>query len=175
MTKYGQKVVENFLTEELNDLDVVFVSGLANGIDTQVHSCCLKNGLKTIAVVAGGIDVGYPKSNIELYKQISKEGLVISEYPRGFILEKYMFPRRNRIMVGLSNSVLVIESKAKGGSLITAQLALDYNRDLYAIPGDIDKNSSQGCNILIQAGAFPIASRDDFLRIIGIENGQIKM
>ena len=121
MTKYGQKVVENFLVEELNNLDIVFVSGLAKGIDTQVHSCCLKNGLKTIAVVAGGIDVGYPKSNIELYKRISKEGLVISEYPRGFRLEKYMFPRRNRIMVGISNSVIVIKSIEKGGYLISAQ------------------------------------------------------
>jgi DNA processing protein len=163
------------LIEELNELEIVFVSGLAKGIDAQVHSSCLKNGLKTIAIVAGGIDVGYPRSNTELYRQISEEGLIISEYPKGFVLEKYMFPRRNRIMVGLSKAVVVIESRAKGGSLITAQLALDYNRDLYAVPGDIDKNSSQGCNILIQAGAFPIVSRDDFLRIVGVENGQIKM
>ena len=171
-TQYGENIVAEFLKKDLQGLGFVFVSGLAKGIDAKVHEQCLRNGLKTIAVVAGGIDVGYPRSNQGIYDEICKKGLVISEYSPGYFPAKYMFPRRNRIMVGLSASTLVVESKLKGGSMVTAQLALDYNRDLYAIPGNIKKESSQGCNNLIQNSAYPVLDREDFLRILGVENEQ---
>ena len=174
-TKYGEKIVNMLLQEDLLGLGYVFVSGLAKGIDSIVHKRCLELGLETIAVVAGGIDVGYPRCNQEIYDEICKKGLVVSEYAEGYIPAKYMFPRRNRIMVGLSQSVIIVESHIKGGSVVTAQLALDSNRNVHAVPGNICNKSSQGCNLLIQSGAYPILKREDFLEILGIENEQINM
>jgi len=159
MTQYGSDVVEEFLEEKK---DICFVSGLARGVDSKVHSTCLKRGIPTIAIVAGGIYEGFPRSNIELFERICKEGLVISEFPPGREIIKGMFPMRNRILAGISMGTLVVESGIKGGSRITASLALEYGRDVFSVPGNIFLESSGGCNLLISQGANLVSSKEEF-------------
>lgn len=148
-TTYGKVSCEKFV-KELVENKITTVSGLALGIDSVCHKITLQNGGNTIAVVGSGLDVVYPKENISLWKEIEKKGLVISEYSLGTQPKPYNFPLRNRIIVGISRGVLVVESREKGGSLITAEIALDENRDVYAIPGDIFSPCSQGTNKLIE-------------------------
>lgn len=155
MTQYGEKVLDKLLN--INNPDVNIVSGLARGVDAQVHKLCLQRDINTIAVVAGGLYKGYPKSNQSIFEEISKKGLVISEFPPNREVVKGMFPLRNRILAGLCTSTVVVESCKSGGSLITAQLALEYNRDVYAVPGEIFRKTSQGCNNLIEQGATPLS------------------
>lgn len=170
ITRYGRNILQNFLQKDLLPYNISFVSGLAIGIDAEVHRRCLEQGLSTIAVVAGGLDMGFPRANLELYQEIAKKGLVIAEYPVGTKIERYMFAKRNRIMAGLSDTTVVVESKMKSGSLLTAQLALDCNREVYAIPGDIYRKTSEGCNFLIQEGSQSLINREEFLEIF--ENTQ---
>jgi DNA processing protein len=155
MSSYGKWVVK-YLLKSLIGLNVVIVSGLANGIDAEVHKVCLDFNIPTIAVVAGGIDKGYPKSNQKIYEQISERGLIISEFPPGRKIIKGMFPMRNRILAGISSAVVVIESDIKGGSLITLELALEYGREIYCVPCGINRYSLQGCNRYIAQGATPL-------------------
>jgi DNA processing protein len=159
MTQYGSDVVEEFLDKQK---DICFVSGLARGIDSKVHSTCLEGKIPTIAIVAGGIYEGFPRSNIKLFEQICREGLVISEFPPGRSIIKGMFPMRNRILAGISMGTLVVESGIKGGSRITARLALEYGRDVFSVPGNIFSESSKGCNLLISQGANSVSSREEF-------------
>ena len=169
-TKYGLNVVRQIITPDVNNYDCCIVSGLAKGIDASVHKRCLEIGVPTIAVVAGSLKDGWPMQNKELFAEISEKGLIVAEYPLGTRLQKYMFAKRNRIMVGLSEACIVVESKEKGGSLVTAQLGLDFDRDVYVIPGDINRKTSQGCNKLIKDGAGVILNKYDFLNIL--ENEQ---
>ena len=148
-TSYGKITCEK-MTEELVDNGITTVSGLALGIDSICHKRTLEKSGKTIAVVGSGLDIIYPKENRILWEQIEKYGLIISEYPLGTEPIGYNFPMRNRIIVGLSRGILVIESQKKGGSLITAELALDEGREVFAVPGDIFSPSSEGCNNLIK-------------------------
>src|SRR3712207_7064257 len=148
-TDYG-KICCRKLVETLCSADVVTVSGLALGIDTICQETTLNLHGKTIAVVGSGLDEIYPKQNTNLWKRIAREGLLLSEYPLGMKAFPKNFPERNRIIAGLSQAVVIVESKEKGGSLITAGLALEENRDVYAIPGDIDSPCSKGCNQLIR-------------------------
>ncbi|EHI78927.1 hypothetical protein HMPREF9093_00817 [Fusobacterium sp. oral taxon 370 str. F0437] len=134
----------------MSKADVTIVSGFAKGIDSIAHKTSLLTGNKTIAVIASGLDIVYPASNFSLYKEIAEKGLILSEYEAGTKPFKGNFPRRNRIIAGLSRGVIVVESKDRGGSLITADLALEYNRDVYAVPGDIFSEYSKGCNNLIR-------------------------
>lgn len=150
MTGYGKKVTEDIVTSLKN---VCFVSGLARGIDGEVHKNCLKNNIATIAVTAGGFGDGFPVANGKLFEKICEEGLVISEFPPGRQIVKGMFPMRNRILAGLSTSTIVVESGMNGGSMITAHLAMEYGREVFSVPGDIFSTSSQGCNFLIDEGA----------------------
>lgn len=173
ITEYGRSVIDTFLGDFLVNADVVVVSGLAYGIDAYVHSVCLERGIGTIAVIAGGIDTGVPKGNISLLKSICKSGLVISEYEEGVAVEKYMFVMRNRIVAGLSKSCLVIEAGLDSGSLITARYALEANRDVYVVVGNIFSESSVGCNELAKQGAGIINSLEDFKEVLGLSNGQI--
>lgn len=174
-TKYGSKVLDKLLRPYLNTLGICIVSGMAEGIDTLVHRRCLNMGIPTIAVIAGGIDNVYPLSNMQLYKNLCNRGLVIAEYD-GFIpMKKGMFPMRNRILAGLSEITIIIEADLKSGSLITANLALESGREVCAIPGDIGRNTSRGCNMLIKQGAQVIISEEDFRQILGIEQEQLKM
>ena len=147
---------------ELSKKDICIVSGFARGIDTYSHIGAIKEKGKTIAVLGSGLDVIYPKENLKLYYEIlNSGGLIISEYPLGSKPEKYHFPQRNRIISGLSDGVLVIEAKEKSGTLITVDYALDQGRDVYAIPGNIEKENSYGTNNLIKEGAIPVTRVED--------------
>lgn len=149
MTSYGRVACEN-IVNGLVESKIVTVSGLAVGIDGVCHKRTLDKQGKTIAVVGSGLDIIYPQENEKIWKQVAKDGLLISEYPLGTEPFYYNFPLRNRIIVGLANGVLVVESQKRGGSLITAELALDEGREVFAIPGDIFSPSSEGCNNLIK-------------------------
>ncbi|KDE65515.1 DNA-binding protein [Fusobacterium necrophorum BL] len=148
-TDYGKLCCQK-LVSTLCSANVVTVSGLALGIDAICQEATLNLKGKTIAVVGSGLDEIYPKQNTNLWKRVAKEGLLVGEYPLGMKAFPKNFPERNRIIAGLSQAVVVVESKERGGSLITAELALEENRDVYAIPGDIDSPCSRGCNQLIR-------------------------
>ncbi|KYM43308.1 DNA-processing protein DprA [Fusobacterium necrophorum] len=148
-TDYGKLCCQK-LVSTLCSANVVTVSGLALGIDAICQEATLNLKGKTIAVVGSGLDEIYPKQNTNLWKRVAKEGLLVSEYLLGMKAFPKNFPERNRIITGLSQAVVVVESKERGGSLITAELALEENRDVYAIPGDIDSPCSRGCNQLIR-------------------------
>ena len=175
MSTYGEWVVRNFLSSVPKELNVAFVSGLAIGIDSQVHKICLEKGLATVAVIAGGIDKGFPEQNRGVYEEICKKGIVAAEFPQGTIIKKGMFPIRNRILAGLSDTTIVIEGGLESGSLLTANLALEYGRDVFVVPGDITRESSKGCNYLIKQGADIITGVEDFLDILRIDGEQIRI
>ena len=136
------------------------ISGLAKGVDSLAHLECLKDDGKTIAVIGSGLDVVYPPENANLYKEIGEKGLIISEYPLGSRPLKFHFPYRNRIIAGLSHGVCVLEAKERSGSLITANIALSENREVFAIPGSIFSSHSKGTNQLIEAGACLVSSAE---------------
>jgi DNA processing protein len=138
------------------------VSGLAKGIDAYAHKGSLEYG--TIAVIAGGINHIYPKENIKLYEEIYEKGLVITEQPINLSVLAQHFPQRNRIIAGLSLGVLVIEASQKSGTLITSKFALDYNREVYAVPGSPLDSKSQGTNELLKQGANIALSSDDIIQ-----------
>lgn len=174
-SEYAKWVVNNLLDYSLRELDICVVSGLALGVDTLVHEACLKRNIPTIAVIAGGIENVYPMINRGLYERIVEQGLLVAEHDGEINMHKGMFPRRNQILAGISELTMVIEADIQSGSLLTANYALECNRDVYAIPGYINKNTSHGCNILIKQGAGIITSKVDFEEILGIEQGQLKM
>lgn len=167
-TAYGKSIAER-LSTKLSNSGVSVVSGLARGIDSCAHNGALKEVGSTIAVLATGIDRCYPASNQGLYNQISKKGLIISENPPGYICRKYDFPRRNRIISGLSDAVVVVEAPLRSGALITAEYAMEQGKELFAIPGNITSFFSIGCNQLIREGAKPVAILDDVLTDLNIE------
>jgi DNA processing protein len=157
-TVYG-KAVTTSITKELAEHGLVIVSGLARGIDTLAHQTCLEHKGRTIAVLGCGIDRIYPDSNTALAKKIcAAEGVVVSEFPMGAGPEAYHFPRRNRIISGLSAGVLVVEGGEKSGSLITAHFALQQGRDVFAVPGPVSSPLSTGPFNLIKQGAIPARS-----------------
>lgn len=167
-SQYGKKVALRF-AKDLSENRINIISGLALGIDTCAHLGTLrKNGIgKTIAVLGSGLDEIYPKQNIELAKQIIKNGgCIISEYSFGAKPEKLNFPKRNRIISGLSRGVLVVEANEKSGSLITADFALEQGREVFAIPGNILNSTSVGTNNLIKQGAKLVTSYEDILEEI---------
>jgi DNA processing protein len=144
------------------------VSGMAEGIDTETHLATMKAGGRTIAVLGTGVDVIYPPKNRDLYKQILTQGLVVSEYPAKTPPDRTHFPRRNRIIAGLSRAVLVMEAPVKSGALITATYANEYGRDVYALPGRIDDYPSQGCLKLLNQGASLVVKElDELLKMLG--------
>lgn len=150
-TDYGKRWTKS-IVEELVKHDVTIVSGFAQGIDTHAHVTAFKEGGSTIAVLGSGVDVIYPHSNKSFASQLVEDerGLLISELPMGAPPDARNFPWRNRIVSGLSKATVIIESDEKGGSMITASMALDENRDVFAIPGDLDRPSSAGPNMLIR-------------------------
>ena len=153
------------LAKQLGDAKYCVASGLARGIDTACHKAALKSG--TIAVLAGGIDQIYPAENAGLAEQIMAEGLLLSEAPFGTRPQARHFPRRNRIISGLSLGVVVIEGAAKSGSLITARDALDQGREVMAVPGNPMDARASGCNMLIRDGAALIRNADDIIETLG--------
>lgn len=163
-TQYGKKIAYN-LAKELSEQNIVIISGLAIGIDSYAHKGSLEKG--TIAVLGSGIDNIYPKENLELAREIIKnKGCIISEYPLGTKPERLHFPQRNRIISGLSYGVVVIEASKKSGALITAEFALEQGKEVFAVPGDINKKQSEGTNQLIKDGAILLTSATDILENI---------
>jgi DNA processing protein len=148
---------------------VTVVSGLANGIDYYAHKGALDGGGGTIAVLGNGIDIVYPKSNRDMYERIVAEGLLLSEFPIGTEPLKYNFPKRNRIISGLSRGILVVEATVKSGALITANYALDQGREVMALPGRAGSDSFQGNNRLIKEGAHLVEGAEDICSILGVE------
>lgn len=161
-SSYGNMVV-NKIIDSMSNYDFTIVSGMAYGIDSLSHKRALKNNLNTIAVLGTGIDVIYPKSNKELYEEISKKGAIISEFALGTSANKFTFPIRNRIISGLSKTVVVVEAKDKSGSLITARLAAEQGKEVFAVPGNITSIYSVGTNKLIRDGAIPLVEVEDIL------------
>lgn len=161
-TTYGRKTAER-LAYELSERGITIISGMARGIDTQAHLGALKAKGRTFAVLGSGLDVIYPPENKELFQEIQENGLVLSEYPPGVDPLPGNFPQRNRIISGLSRGILVIEAARRSGSLITANLALEQGRELFALPGNINRPQSQGTNKLIRDGAVMVTSVDDIV------------
>ena len=148
-SSYGKLCCE-YMVKKMTSANITVVSGFAKGIDSIAHKTSLLTDGKTIAVIASGLDIVYPASNLSLYREIEEKGLILSEYEAGVKPFKSNFPQRNRIIAGLSKGTIVVESKDRGGSLITADLALEFNRDVYAVPGDVFSEYSKGCNNLIR-------------------------
>ena len=164
---YGRRAAEEW-THALVLRGFTIVSGLARGIDTVVHSAALDAGGRTIAVIGSGLDIAYPPENRALLNRISERGAVLSEFPMGTKPDAQNFPRRNRIISGLALGTIVVESDEDGGAMITASLALDQNREVFAIPGSIFEQRTIGPHRLIQGGRAKLACRiEDVLEELG--------
>lgn len=161
-TPYSKEALE-YLLPDILERKVSIISGLARGVDSLAHQLTLELNGETIAVIGNGINICYPKENQSLYDAIGKKGLILSEYPLDSPPLKFHFPYRNRIIAGLSHGLCVIEAKLHSGSLITANVALSENRQVFALPGNITSEYSKGTNELITAGAFPIRNANDIL------------
>ena len=167
-TVYGRRVAFS-LAGDLAQRSVTVVSGLAAGIDAEAHAGCLAVGGKTIGVLGCGLDVVYPRANKNLYSQISRTGLLVSEYTLGTRPEGFRFPARNRIIAGVSSGVLVVEAAKRSGSLITVQIALEEGREVFAVPGQIDSIKSGGTHWLLQQGAGLVVSADDIISSLRLQ------
>lgn len=167
-SQYGKYVTERIVSELAGSFTIV--SGMATGIDGYAHRAAIAGGGKTVAVLGSGLFNASPASNIGLFDELCKNGLVLSEYTPDVHATEYTFPQRNRIISGLSRGVLVVEASYKSGSLITADCALDQGRDVFAVPGDIDKLRSQGTNRLIKNGAVSVTCADDILEYYSIKS-----
>lgn len=169
-TSYGAKVAEKFV-RELAQNNFTIVSGMVYGVDTIAHNICLKEGGKTIAVLGGGVNEVYPKSNINLSEEIIKNGLLISEYKPHTKPVRYHFPARNRIIAGLSKGTFIPEAARKSGSMYTKEYCLEAGRDLFVVPGNIYSTVSEGTNDIIKnlQGAM-VTSPEDILDLYGKTN-----
>lgn len=175
-TLYGQATAKK-LGAELARLGFCVVSGLARGIDTAAHEGALSVGGRTAAVLGTGIDIIYPSENLGLYRRIAESGAVLSEFPFGRKADRQTFAMRNRIVSGMSQAIVVVESDVDGGAMITAKFAGEQGRLIFAVPGRIDQPSSAGCHQLIRDGATLLTSVDDLLSELnylkGFEPGKI--
>ncbi len=170
-TSYGADVCDS-LIRGLKGSDIIIVSGLALGIDSIAHRSAMKAGLKTIAFPGSGLSerMIYPATNLSLAKEIlASGGSLVSEFEPAFKATQWSFPRRNRIIAGIAHATLIIEAADKSGTLITARLALDYNREVLAVPGPINSPTSLGTNLLIKQGATPITRSEDILEVFGLK------
>src|SRR3989338_8417664 len=164
MTQYGQRVIESLLPP-LATAGITIISGFMYGVDQAAHKVTLEQDGKTVAVLGWGIDWPVEHADQKLYQEIEEKGLILSEYPANVTPQLWMFPRRNRIMAGLSQAVLIIEAAENSGSLITASYAQKYNKQLFAVPGPIASTVSQGTNNLIKSHkAITVTSASDILR-----------
>ena len=169
-SRYGRDYTEKFV-EVLSKCSLTIVSGMARGVDSVAHRTALQNEGKTIAVLGSGIDVIYPANNVQIYNDIARDGLIISEYPLGTPSLAYNFPERNRIISGLSQGILITEAGYKSGSLITAEYAIKQNRELFIIPSALNSPRGQGSNLLLKTcqGAM-VMSPDDIISALGIKS-----
>lgn len=164
---YGECMARKF-AEALAHAGVQVVSGMARGVDSAGQWGALEAGGNSFGVLGCGVDICYPRDHISLYMRLQEQGGVISEFPLGTSPLPQHFPARNRIISGLSDVVLVIEAKGKSGSLITADMALEQGKDVYALPGPVDSRLSRGCNELIRQGAGVLLSPEELLEELGI-------
>ena len=170
VTSYRRPACQ-YLIGGLRGYPVVIVSGLAFGVDAAAHKVALEAGLPTVGVPGSGLDWGvlYPRANVGLAREILKSGgALLSEYEPGLKAADYTFPQRNRIMTGLCQATLMIEAKERSGSLITARLTAEYNRELLVVPGSIFSAESRGTHQFLKLGATPVTSPEDILRALGI-------
>jgi DNA processing protein len=174
-TGYGRRIAFS-LADNLSKASVTVVSGLAMGIDVEAHEGALDGAGGTVAVLGCGLDIVYPAQNNRMFRLIRERGALISEYPLGTRPEGFRFPARNRIIAGMSKGVVVVEAAKKSGSLITAQLALDEGRDVFAVPGQVDSFKSAGTHWLLKQGAKLVQTAEDILeelhpgRLLGRSN-----
>lgn len=169
-TLYGRSVAKK-LGSELARLGFCIVSGLARGIDTEAHEGALAVDGKTVAVLGCGLDIIYPPENLDLYRRIAETGAVISEFPFGRRADRQSFPMRNRVVAGLCELIIVVETDTTGGAMITARFAADLGRQVFAVPGRIDQPTSRGCHQLIRDGATLLTSVDDVLSELNFLGG----
>ena len=165
---YGSAVAR-MLGRELSAAGLVVVSGLARGVDGEAHRGALEAGGLTIAVLGCGVDRDYPASHRELARRIAERGLVVSEYAPGVEPAPWRFPARNRVIAGLARATVVVEAREASGALITADLALEEGREVFAVPGEITSSLSAGSNALLRLGATPLTSAGDVLEALGVE------
>lgn len=155
---------------ELSQAGACVISGMARGIDGEAHRGALDGGGPTVAVMGGGLDIIYPTEHRSLSERIAEKGCLLSEYPPGAKPARYTFPERNRIISGLSRAVVVVEAGERSGTMITVGTALDQGRDVYAVPGDIDRSSTRGSNRLLRDGAGIVLSASELLLDLGLES-----
>lgn len=170
-TSYGKESTEELIAG-LRGLKITIVSGLALGIDSIAHKAAIKNDLPTITVPGSGLspEVLHPQSHLKLAEEIIESGgTLMNEFEPEFKATQWSFPQRNRIMAGMSHATLVIEAEKKSGTLITARLATEYNREVLALPGSIWNQTSEGPHMLIRLGATPIRNSDDILEALHLE------
>jgi DNA processing protein len=170
-TSYGREACEKLL-EGLKGYPICIVSGFALGMDTIAHKKAMELGLKTIVFPGSGLSKNaiHPKANINLMEEVvHKGGCLISEYEENFKATQWTFPMRNRLMAGISKAILIIEAEEKSGTMITARLATEYNKDVLVIPGSIFSPNSKGTNKLLRLGATPITSSEELLEALGFE------
>jgi DNA processing protein len=168
---YGLRAAAD-ISRELAAAGLTVVSGMAAGIDSAAHRGALAAGGRTIAVLGCGADVCYPAENQRLYDQIAQKGAIVSEYAPGTGPDTYHFPARNRIISGLARGILVVEASPKSGSLITARLALEQGRDVFAVPGSIYAFKAKGANQLIRSGAMLVETGQDIVEALGLSADQ---
>lgn len=174
LTPYGKQITDK-LASELAQAGVVVVSGLAFGVDISAHSAVLRKGGKTIAVLPSGLQSIYPATHVNIAKQITEQGCLISEYEPDRIPRKVEFLERNRIIAALSDLVLITEAASKSGSLNTAKHAMSMGIPVCAVPGNITNPQSEGTNWLLKNGAHIITSTDDVLRLLNITHDQTQL
>ncbi|RDV82439.1 DNA-processing protein DprA [Ammonifex thiophilus] len=167
-TRYGREVAES-LASDLARFGVTVVSGLARGIDAAAHRGALSGGGRTLAVLGTGCDRCYPRENWRLWQEIEKKGALISEFPLGTEARPWHFPVRNRIIAGLVHAVIVVEAPEKSGALITADLALEYGREVLAVPGRVTTPQAKGSHLLLKQGAYLVEKAEDVLEVLGWE------
>ncbi|MEI7810315.1 MAG: DNA-processing protein DprA [bacterium] len=170
-TSYGKEICEKIITG-LKGYPIVIVSGFAMGIDTIAHKKAMQVGLKTMVFPGSGLstDAIHPKTNIPLIEEVLRnDGCLLSEFEPDFKATYWSFPMRNRLMAGISKAVLIIEAEERSGTLITARLATEYNRDVLAVPGSVFSLNSKGTNRLIRQGATPVTCAEDVLEALGFE------
>jgi DNA processing protein len=169
---YGIAQTEK-LVDELKGSGILIVSGMAYGIDITAHRSALRNALPTVGVVAHGLDIIYPGHHVSTAKKMLKDGGILTEFPTETNPDRENFPKRNRIVAGMCDALVIVESKIKGGSLITAEIANTYNRDVFAFPGRVGDENSEGCNAFIKRNkASLIESGSDVLYAMGWEEKQ---
>ena len=171
-TTYGKDACERLIAG-LAGFPIVIVSGLALGTDSIAHKAAIKAGIKTVSFPGSGLSekVLYPASNLSLAKEIlASGGSLVSEFEPSFLPTRWSFPKRNRLMAGICHATLIVEATEKSGTLITARLALDYNREVFAIPGPITSENSVGTNRLIREGATPVYESKHILEFFGLDN-----